>query len=170
MVLDSSSSVKSEDLDQLKRAGLAVAAALRPVDVASVLTFDEKIALKLRSSSSPRDVQNAILGVRQYPSYSALWDATIAGAAFAVETPGRPVVIALTDLGDNASWLTQSPQARSPRDNRTGSRRCAPPDGRDVGRVCSAGAIRVVTSAVGRIRSYRGLYGRKSSQAGRLRK
>ncbi len=34
IVLDVSSSVRSSDLDQLKRAGLAVAAGLRPVDVA----------------------------------------------------------------------------------------------------------------------------------------
>jgi len=122
IVLDTSDSVVAaiggSKAGELARAGQAIARALGPTDVTSVITVDDRIALRAYATRVPQAVARALAISPTWHAKSALWDATLAAASLATARSERPVVIALSDFADNASWITGGSFVDQPRRER----------------------------------------------------
>jgi VWFA-related protein len=118
IVRDRSWSVIDPEQVRLTRVGEAVAAALNERDFASVLEFDDRVRVVLHASHDREAVRGALQQPTRGANLSVIWDAAVSGAALAARQRGRPIVVVLSDLADNASWTTQSPAVKSPRAKR----------------------------------------------------
>ena len=102
LVFDTSQSLGTYKLENLRKAAAHLVAQLRPEDPVEVLAFDEQLRLtRIRGADD--------LAAALAPSSrggTALHDALF--AAFLHAGPERSTVIAFTDGGDNMSWLGES--------------------------------------------------------------
>jgi VWFA-related protein len=103
LVFDTSSSVAGEALTHLRGAGHAVLDGLRPGDRAALVTFNQRIVVRVPPTEDLPRVQKALDRISVFGA-TALYDAAYVG--FALPVPGaRPVIVLFSDGEDNASWL-----------------------------------------------------------------
>jgi Ca-activated chloride channel family protein len=107
LVLDTSESVEGGRLRSLIAASRRLVDTLRPGDVASLVTFSERLSLQVAPVHDPATIETALAGIRPR-GVTAMWDALFAGLSLVSEGASRSLVLLLTDAGDNASWLTDA--------------------------------------------------------------
>lgn len=107
LVLDTSQSVEGDRLRGLIAASQRLVDMLRPGDVASLVTFSERLSLQVAPVGDLAAMRTALADVRPR-GVTAMWDALFAGVSLVSGGAGRSLVILLTDGGDNASWLTDA--------------------------------------------------------------
>jgi Ca-activated chloride channel family protein len=105
LVLDTSGSVRGEQIEQLKNATRSLLGALRPGDTASLVTFAQRILCHADAERDPTVVERALEPLAP-SSRTALYDALYAGLSLAARDTGRALVLLLTDGGENSSWLS----------------------------------------------------------------
>jgi len=104
LLLDTSSSLSESDLQHLRTSAQSLAAALRPADELSLVTFSERV--RLHGSQTAAALNEAFDGIQPMGGTS-LNDALTAGFRLAERVADkRPVVIAFSDGTDTTSWLT----------------------------------------------------------------
>jgi VWFA-related protein len=109
LVVDASASTSfTESWRPMMVAAQAVADALRQGDTASIVTVSDRFEL-IAHKAEPRDVRQALgrLSPDRHAKTS-LWDGALAAASLVAEEPGRPLVVVISDGGDNASWCGRS--------------------------------------------------------------
>jgi len=109
LVLDSSSSINAERLDNLRDGGRAVLENLRRDDQAALITFDDAVMLTERLTSEAHRLEAAVarMEASRHPfTGTALIDACYAAMAVLDAEPGRALLVAFTDGVDTSSWLT----------------------------------------------------------------
>ena len=104
LVLDTSGSVGGRGLDRLRAAALAAADALRPDDRVGLLTFSDRVRLRIEPPATADQLPEALGRVRAGGA-TALYDATFAALALREQTLGRIVTLVFSDGDDTASWL-----------------------------------------------------------------
>ncbi|HET6898729.1 MAG TPA: VWA domain-containing protein [Vicinamibacteria bacterium] len=105
MVFDVSTSVAGAHLDDLRSAGRALIAALRPQDQPALVTFSHELQIAVPLGGDPSTVRRAVDRL-EAGGHTALWDGLYAGLKLPV-AGGRPMVIVFTDGRDDLSWLSQ---------------------------------------------------------------
>ena len=105
MVFDVSTSVAGARLDDLRAAGRALIAGLRPQDQPALVTFSHELQIAVPLGGDPSTVRRAVDKV-EAGGHTALWDGLYAGLKLPV-AGGRPMVIVFTDGRDDLSWLSQ---------------------------------------------------------------
>jgi Ca-activated chloride channel family protein len=120
IVLDTSYSVLTDSrVDLLVSAGTMVVRGLQAGDTAAVISFSRGAQLLSAPTSDASVIERTLLlsrrGVfKRRGDATAMWDAILAGASLVTGTQGRPVVVILTDGGDNASWLFRNQPDSAP--------------------------------------------------------
>ena len=104
LALDVSASVRGEPLEDLKRAALKAADALRGDDESALLTFSQRVALR-SGWTKDRTALHAAVGTLSASGLTALYDAVFASMALRERATGRAVLIVFSDGYDTASWL-----------------------------------------------------------------
>lgn len=104
LALDVSASVQGEPLEDLKRAALKAADALRPDDESALLTFSQRVALRA-GWAKERAVLSDAVSTLTGSGLTALYDAVFASMALRERAAGRAVLIVFSDGYDTASWL-----------------------------------------------------------------
>jgi VWFA-related protein len=104
LALDMSDSVAGDRLDQLRRAGGGVLAALKKGDQAALVSFSHVVQLGAALSSDVASVQ-AALGAAESSGQTALVDGTYAGIMVGESDAGRALLIVFSDGVDTSSWL-----------------------------------------------------------------
>ena len=102
--LDTSASMKGDQLDRLKSAARAAAAALRPVDRVGLLAFNHRVRL-LVPPPAEAPALSAHLDTLEADGDTSVFDATFAALALRERAPGRTLVLVFSDGDDTASWL-----------------------------------------------------------------
>ena len=103
LVFDTSASVAGEALNHLRDAGHAVLDGLRPGDRAALVTFNQRIVVRVAPTEDLARVRKALDRISAFGS-TALYDAAYVSLAMPVEG-ARPVVVLFSDGDDNTSWL-----------------------------------------------------------------
>jgi VWFA-related protein len=104
LLLDTSGSLSEKDLQHLRRGAQSLAAALRPADELSLVTFSDRVRLHGMQTAS---ALNESFDQLQPMGGTALNDALTAGFRLAERAADkRPVVITFSDGVDTTSWLT----------------------------------------------------------------
>jgi Ca-activated chloride channel homolog len=106
LALDTSGSVRGEQLDHLRNASRSLLRALKPGDAAFLETFSRRITLFAAAGREPTVPERA-LGTVQAGGRTALYDALYAGLSLAVADTGRSLLLLFTDGGENASFLSR---------------------------------------------------------------
>jgi VWFA-related protein len=104
MVFDVSASVAGARLDDLRAAGRALLAGLRPQDQAALVTFSHEVHVAVPLGRDRSTVRRAVDGLTA-GGQTALWDGLYVGLKTA-EGAGRPMVVLFTDGLDDLSWLS----------------------------------------------------------------
>ncbi len=108
LVLDTSSSLRSSQLVELKKAAAAAVASLRPSDGVTLLTFSHDVHERA-SPSDPRSTATEVLdGLTAYGSTS-LHDAIFSALVLRHGDVRKPVAIVFSDGEDTSSWLEAGP-------------------------------------------------------------
>jgi VWFA-related protein len=105
LVLDTSGSVAGDKLANLVSAGRALVGALRPGDRVSLLTFSDRVAVRVPLTTDAGAVSAAFDGLAP-GGQTALRDATYSALQLLPADRSRPVVLIFSDGRDTASWLT----------------------------------------------------------------
>ncbi len=105
LVFDASSSVAGARLDDLRAAGRALLAGLRPQDEAALVTFSHELRVVVPQVGDRAAVERGLEGLEPKGD-TALWDGLYAGLTLPVSR-ARPMVVLFTDGQDNVSWLTR---------------------------------------------------------------
>jgi Ca-activated chloride channel homolog len=105
MVFDVSASVAGARLDDLRAAGRALIAGLRPQDQPALVTFSHELQIAVPLGGDPSTVRRAVDKL-EAGGHTALWDGLYAGLKLPVAV-GRPMVVLFTDGRDDLSWLSQ---------------------------------------------------------------
>ena len=105
LVLDTSGSVAGEKLASLVSASRSLVAALRPGDRISLLTFSDRVAVRVPLTADASAVSEA-LGSLTPGGQTSLRDATYSALQLLPADRSRPVVLIFSDGRDTASWLT----------------------------------------------------------------
>jgi VWFA-related protein len=106
LVFDVSSSVSGTVLEQLKSAGSAVIASLKPSDRVALWTFSHRISAPVPLTADFERVRGAIDRL-QGEGATSLLDAVYAALASRPDSPKRSLVLLFSDGKDNRSWLTE---------------------------------------------------------------
>jgi Ca-activated chloride channel homolog len=104
MVLDVSESVEGEPLEHLRAAIDAADEALSPDDRLSLVTFSDRLDLRVPASED-RDRVRAMARDVKAGGATALYDATLAALLMRPRIEGRMVMLVFSDGGDTSSWL-----------------------------------------------------------------
>lgn len=104
MVFDASASVAGARLDDLRAAGRALLAGLRPRDQAALVTFSHELDVAVPRGGDHAAVRRALDDLVP-AGHTALWDALYAGLKLPADQ-GRPMVVLFTDGEDDLSWLS----------------------------------------------------------------
>ncbi|MEP7118554.1 MAG: VWA domain-containing protein [Acidobacteriota bacterium] len=104
LVLDTSASVQGPTLAGLKGAARAAAAALGPKDSIGLLTFSDRVRLRLAPTPDLSRLGPA-LQASSPGGETRLYDAVYAALEQRRQTPGRILVLAFSEGVDSASWL-----------------------------------------------------------------
>ena len=105
LALDASMSVAGNRLQSLRQAGSALLDDFRPADEAGLIVFSHKVVLGASLTSNVGDVRKALDTVVNPQGRTSLIDAAYAGIALADSTPGRALLILLSDGIETSSWL-----------------------------------------------------------------
>ena len=105
LVFDASGSVAGARLDDLRAAGRALLAGLRPQDETALVTFSHELRVVVPQAGDRAAVEHGLDGLDPKGN-TALWDGLYAGLKLPVSR-GRPMVVLFTDGQDNVSWLTR---------------------------------------------------------------
>jgi VWFA-related protein len=111
LVLDASDSMSSAaGLAHLRTATAAVERALGAGDLVSVVTAADRVRLWADRLPGAERL-SSVLGLAQpvRNSFTALWDAVLAGNSLVADAPGRAAVLVVSDGADNASWFSRAP-------------------------------------------------------------
>jgi VWFA-related protein len=109
LALDLSGSVDNgHALNDLVTGCEALVDALRPSDLAWLVTFSDEFTLKTGPVSTPGAIHKALEGVRARGGTS-MWDAVFASVSLVTGTAGRSLVLLFTDGQDTTSWLQEKP-------------------------------------------------------------
>lgn len=104
LTLDVSGSMTGERLDDLRAAGHAVVAQLRPGDRAALVSFNEGLSLGAGLTLELDRVRSALdRGVAE--GLTSLVDASFAGLTIGAVDTGRSVMLVFSDGLDTSSWL-----------------------------------------------------------------
>jgi VWFA-related protein len=112
--LDTSASVAGPTLRHLQEASGAVVDRLAGGDRAALITFNDRVTLQSRLTSSFGQVRNGVLGVAPFGD-TALIDAVYTGIVFAEADIGRSLLIVFTDGADTSSYLRRQDVADAAR-------------------------------------------------------
>ncbi|HYN02746.1 MAG TPA: VWA domain-containing protein [Vicinamibacteria bacterium] len=104
LALDVSSSVAGQRLQQLKTATHALVDVLRPEDAVTLLTFSDRIQLRVSPAES-RARAHEIIDRTEAQLTTALYDAAFAALTTTDPLRGRPLVLIFSDGRDVGSWL-----------------------------------------------------------------
>lgn len=104
LALDASASVAGARLVELKQAAAAAVATLRPADRFGLLTFSQRVRMRIPPPAAPRAIAAELEAV-EADGDTALYDATLAALAVGREARGRTVLLVFSDGTDTASWL-----------------------------------------------------------------
>jgi VWFA-related protein len=104
LALDVSNSVAGQPLQHLKTAAHALVDVLRPEDAVSLLTFSDRIQLRVSPADS-HERAHAVIDGTEAQLTTALYDATYAALTTADPARGRPLVLIFSDGQDVGSWL-----------------------------------------------------------------
>lgn len=107
LVLDLSSSVKGDRLDDLRKAGRTLLGRLKPEDNAALLGFNHAV-VQGSGLTKERARLLQMLGAAQPAGDTALIDATYTGMIVGESQPGRALVMVFSDGLDVSSWLPAS--------------------------------------------------------------
>jgi VWFA-related protein len=105
LALDVSASLDSEQIQHLRRAGMAVLGALHRLDRAALLTFSDDVSLERPLTGDTASVEAALAGVESSGG-TALNDGVYAAVTIADATFGRGLLIVFSDGIDTSSVLT----------------------------------------------------------------
>ena len=115
LVMDTSASMRGNNLAAAKLAAGAFIANLKPDDKAALLEFKNGYNVKQGFSADRAGLQTAISSMSSGGG-TALWDAVIKAVAMTKDQPGRRAIVALTDGDDGASKASLSMATRVARD------------------------------------------------------
>ncbi len=107
LVLDLSSSVQGDRLEDLQRAGRALIGRLKPEDRAAILGFSHAVLLG-STLTQDRTRLLTLLNSAKPAGDTALIDAAFAGMLVGESEPGRALVMVFSDGLDVSSWLPAS--------------------------------------------------------------
>jgi VWFA-related protein len=105
LVLDISGSVAGEKLASLVTASRALVGALRPGDRVSLVTFSDRVAVRVPLTTDAEAVSAALDSLTP-GGQTALRDAAYSALQLLPADRSRPVVLVFSDGRDTASWLT----------------------------------------------------------------
>jgi len=106
LLLDTSGSIRPQELDGTKQLALGVFEALPPGCEATVFTFDDQPRLLLPPSSDVEEVRRALGLARIAGRYTALYDAIYDAGKYLAQTPAaRKAILLVTDGRDENSTL-----------------------------------------------------------------
>lgn len=107
IAFDQSESVGGDPVDELKAAARIVLDALLPADTVALLTFSDRLNVRLPATRDHARVWTTLDRAQsEIRTRTALWDAMLAGAGLVARQAGRPVLMMVTDGCENASWIT----------------------------------------------------------------
>ena len=105
------STVAYGHLATLQKGAAAVLNALQPGEQVALMTFARGARLVVAPTTDASAIRRGLSQLADTPrrrsEATALWDAVFWAAAVARQGAGRPLVVVLSDGGDNASWLTR---------------------------------------------------------------
>lgn len=104
LVVDASASIAGARLEDLRAAGRALLAGLRPQDEAVLVTFSHELRVVAPQGGDRTAVERGLNGLDP-KGVTALWDGLYGGLTLPISR-GRPMVVLFTDGQDNVSWLT----------------------------------------------------------------
>jgi VWFA-related protein len=104
LALDMSDSVAGERLEQLRRAGSGMLAALTKADQAALVTFSHAVQLGSKLTTHVASVEAALTAAVS-TGQTALVDGTYAGIMVGESDAGRGLLIVFSDGVDTSSWL-----------------------------------------------------------------
>lgn len=107
LVLDVSGSVAGEKLRYLTEASQSLLSALRPGDRVSLVTFADRVTVRVPLTANAAAARAALEGLTA-TGPTSLRDATYAALQLAPADRTRPVILVFSDGRDTASWLTQA--------------------------------------------------------------
>lgn len=107
LVLDVSGSVAGEKLRHLTEASRSLLSALRPGDRVSLVTFADRVLVRVPLTADTAAARAALEGLAA-SGPTSLRDATYAALQLAPADRTRPVILVFSDGRDTASWLSQS--------------------------------------------------------------
>ena len=105
LAIDTSGSIRTEVLDQIKQLAGGVLEALPPGSQVAVLSFNDRSTVILDRTSDTAAVQQALQGLQRGGRYTALYDALYDASRYLSEAPpARKAIILVTDgLDENSS-------------------------------------------------------------------
>ena len=104
LVLDASGSVHGDLLAALKSAAQGVAAALRPIDRAGLVTFNHGVRVLVRTPAAAAQLAPHIDAI-EAAGDTSLYDATFTVLAMRPRSFARSLVLVFSDGEDTSSWL-----------------------------------------------------------------
>ena len=107
LALDTSDSIRGRRLTDLIAAGDAILDGLKPVDRASVVTFNHAVTPALRLSADLGEVRAAFRRIDPVGRTSVM-DGVYVALVSTIDQAGRFLVVVCTDGSDTMSWLTPS--------------------------------------------------------------
>jgi hypothetical protein len=105
VVLDTSGSVRGENLRRLTEATNALLGAMGASDNVAIVTFSDVIELRLSGKAGGETVPALLFGSPRGGGRTRMWDGLLAGASLVARGPGRSLALLLTDGLENGSWV-----------------------------------------------------------------
>jgi VWFA-related protein len=106
LALDSSASLDAKERSHLTRASLRVIDELKTGEVAALVTFSGRVAIRSPFTSDAAKLR-ALVAAPTPSGDTALYDAAHVAMLLGTSAPARPIVILFSDGGDTASFLTE---------------------------------------------------------------
>jgi VWFA-related protein len=102
--LDTSASIAGRPRTDLIAAGETILDRLKPVDRASLVTFDHAVTAAIPLTDDLSAVRAALRGI-QPNGRTSVMDGVYVALAYTVDQPGRFLLVVCTDGADTTSWL-----------------------------------------------------------------
>jgi Ca-activated chloride channel homolog len=114
LVMDISTSVIGERMNNLVRAGEGLVARLQPSEQASLVTFSHRVARPIPMDRPSYELHAALTGLTGGGT-TALYDAIDMALTLEAEQRTRSLILVFSDGEDTASWITESELLESAR-------------------------------------------------------
>jgi VWFA-related protein len=113
ILVDASESVSGAAHDAARDAVDSMIRARRGSDTISLLTLSDRLNLLAVRSQDESVLRAAATSIRpQARSKTAMWDALFVGASLVADAAGWPLIVPVSDGGDNASWFSRDEALR----------------------------------------------------------